>query len=578
MAQLQQQAFDKIASALGGLKPSSYFGAVFTLNKGKYNEQLAVGTSGGTQPLWKWLEKLSPDELAWIEANEKASNFNAVTEFIKITYAIEIGLVTVAEGEAYLATLNPTVSFGGSLTKYDKASAGVEIEGQQASTPSESPDKLDPVDEAQQVQAAIGAGPLAAASDPTIPFAIVVPDMPSNYDADEVQSALEDMAEQFQQLISAPQPTAAPNSIPGWALIAGSVPASKLDPITTNQQLLKYPAPEDSIELTIAPSSSVDRWAGSGQPQGPGRVWQVQSYKVPTGWTPTSGIVRYRIVVKGMQFGVMSIAQDEPWPVNGSILPDPLRGMSICYGSVLRGLPWFGSTPPRGIIMADYAGDPPASLVLNKRTGAPYEEEATAFFDTSPPTGFESMAVTPGSFIDPGSTDWNDYVGSPTPTYAESVSGFGFHLITGQEVEDVYSQLNGRPDSMFPHLGLAPCAPSIAIPNHLSAELEPLATVALVQSTSSGEFYSRTPDSIVDGGDVFCGAPFLWEDCAKLKASTGSFSLAVQVLPFRRFPTGFTNRSTWRFEADTPLEAWPLTGLKVIETGHRDWSVDILVV
>lgn len=398
---------------------------------------------------------------------------------------------------------------------------------------------------------------------PSLAVGLFIDPLPKSYSQDKVQAVLEALRDQIGAAIGelAGKLQFGPGSIPGSAISPGTLPPSAFNPTQLLKYVMRLPGPDEAIIIEIAPSQTMDRWVAGTTSRGPGRVWSVTGVKFPAGFKPKPGPTRYRLVVAGQRFSVMSLRLD---PTNDYSI-DPDVPFECRYGIVIEGIEHFLGRPPIAI-WALSKDDAPVSLasifdgggssgttifntnrLFHARAKATYQDSAFPSF-----TAFGS-----GAFL-PSAADWQE------------CEGFTFMLVTGETDEEVYQQMNTL-DCVGQSISREAHGPGASVPNGLT--VSPPAPPSVYtwdgQAGLNADFTAQADTASLVGADrVVQGVPFRYEDCARFVATSSRFSVVIQPSFFKSVAMA----GTW-----TTPEDWGNVGLVTSGSGVRDWAIDLLI-
>lgn len=505
------------------------------------------------------------------------------------------GTITEAEAAAFIDTKYHYVNVDGANFLWKPASVNAEGSGSGVTDVEE--EEAGPQEDGGENLAAKVANGSDAAPDLSIQFQADVgfelDQLPAQYNKGEVQDAIEGALEQVLDEIgniASGKLSFKPNSIPGTALIAGTIPPSKFNPLGFSQVFTAVPPPEEAAILTIARDPSNDRYLtrsdGSQTYVGPGRVWTVTNVFYPESFNPAALVKRYRILVDEASLGPLSCGLTEPVGTGALHAQQTSSDWECVYGMVLRGIPSLGKKPE--LIMAvDYVGDVPASLNSVFPSGVSYTNNSPRFlsnqaqqkFDTVPPLLYQrrydsALANGGKQYLDP------TYL---TPDYLDEIEGLVVQLVKGETAEQIFAELCGRPSPAWGELGGGPRGSETSAPGGIVAG-PPMRSIAV--DYNGGGWY-QSEGSMTDDKRISDGLPLRWGDLAPLRRSETSFSVSIQAWPPRVVPnvTGTVSGSGGNFiyslsptfsDCQRPAN-WPGVGIDLVSQGHRDFGIDILV-
>jgi len=297
----------------------------------------------------------------------------------------------------------------------------------------------------------------------------------------------------------------------------------------------------------------------------PQRVWRVDKATYPDGWEYTGGPVRYRVVFRGMKFGVMSTVGTP-------------GEMNVEYGIVLRDIPHPFGRPVEDITHCIPIGWTPtqSEAVDNDQTsdsgwGFSYDASwKSQLFDAddAAPTAGRAYDDWIGTEISPmletfgsGSSEWK-----PTSAELKECTGFTFMLVTGDTPRRVYQQMNSKPAfGAFIEGGAK--GPARSCPEGLSIESPAPGCAGSRSATSTMRARSRagTQNSDIQWR---IAVPFSYETCSSLRASDDAFTLVIQ-------PDLVHVETTTAVADVVDMSEY---GVRVVETNDRTLRIDIVVV
>lgn len=548
----------------------------------------------GRPDIPEWVQSLSD----WGATYGLATNKGFVKLYTQLSLLIQQGDITTRQASSYIQKHYQLEQLPDSgfwkldepTSKSDAATAHLAMDAVLSADAGKSIIESIPQD------VALGSG--SVAGDPstvgaaTIP-GISVPSIPSNAKAAQIQEALEQVASQANAALASLRGgniNFGTGSIPGSALIPGTVQASRLsrEAVSTVQRLI--PRVDEAVELRIAPDPSLDRWADSG----PGRVWRVQRVSYPAGYRRVAGPVRYRIKADPLRLSVCSYGLTNA--VSGfSIVPsssasgNPVLNWECVYGLIIRGLPVLNGVRPTQILSLTTSGDVESSLTVDPTVGGWVsgsaflaDPRAISKYVTTPPVAYAefydpALAVSGAQYLRP------TYA---TPNYPDQIQGLVAHLIRSDAAAGVFAELCGRPCPGTLSLGGAPMGVGVsAPPGYLApAILRPaLATITSGQQLvchslpGTGGAAEWTSANAADGG------PLDWDDCAALRQTDQSFTVSLQAYP-PRIVREANALGAWYYTQparpttpDMNPSNWPTSGLEIRSEGFRHLEFDLVV-
>lgn len=482
------------------------------------------------------------------------------------------GKVTDREALDYLRQTYPGISLGsasfGSSPAQTVAAQAVALNGAKLST---DPTKT-------TVSALLGGAAVGVAS-PT-PGLVSLPD---DYDAQEVATAISTATQGLSaqiQAVAAGGVQIPTGSLDGTAITPGTLPVTALSLPQAAAAFQSFPDRDQAITLTLSPSATFDRWTtatlGGNSYSGPGRIWRVDTYQLPANWKPTQGPTRYRILFKGLTFGVfcnrfldvLSNFHLESASQTGS-------RWEWTYGIIIKGIPHFFGREVDRILYSGFVGDVPVGLQAVKPSAASsawltnsrslFETEAEDDFDTTAPVLFVARQDTAIA-----STGWA-YPTKSSADYLKDLPGFQVSLITGRTVEDVYGELNGLASANNHYIGGSARGPLVTLPEGQDGRAVAPAGVLV----RNGNQATVRNDTLTSTDRIYEGIPVSYEDCGVLQANDVDFSVVVLASPrILSWSTTFSSSS----DNSMVAAGWHTTGFELDEQNHRDFGLDIVVI
>ena len=350
----------------------------------------------------------------------------------------------------------------------------------------------------------------------------------------------------------------AANSVPGDAIVPGTIDATRLNPFSFPARFSRKPGPDEALGLSFAPSTTMDRWVKGTNDEGPGRIRRVSRVSTPPGYQPGPGPTRYRIVRPNMKFGVMALRmRDDGTPTE----------CEIFFGVVLANIPHpLGRVPQ--LIETAWSGTAPSAFAL--RTNEPsqfqvwsntrlFHDRAKATYEDANFPFLTAFGDASDPLLYPLDTDWEDN------------QGITVQLITGTNADEVYRQLNTLPGRGVV-IGEPGEGPADSFPKGLP--ILPAATANVLRwdgDSPPGQLNWDHLDESTDlstQGRVAQGVPFAYEDCDRIKATDSTFSLLVKL----RFVKQKELNNNW-----ASPDQWHTIGVETVGGGQRDWGLDVII-
>lgn len=396
--------------------------------------------------------------------------------------------------------------------------------------------------------------------------------LPPRYSQESVQDVLQGIADQTNRSLSSLANggiSFQPNSLDGSVISPGSLPITALPARALQEAVQRFPGAGDAILIRHTPTTAIDRWVVSGTDMGPGRVVIAQE-TFQTGWIPTAGPIRYRVIQQGAKFGVMSLRL----PPDANLAVDYAPGFEVRYGVIIHKLPHYFGRPPAGILASAWVGEPPVALASQFENGGNsgllpstrrlFHDRAQATYQTATfpyVTTFGTEALFTPSAAEIGNT-----------------RGFRVSLISGRTAEEVYGELNTL-TCIGQDLGEEAMGTSVTAPNFFEAH--PPATPNVLTwngANNAGARYThRTQAEDLSTFDrLIQGVPFRYEDCQRFIATDEHFSV-VCMADTVKFNGPYTSPSTVPSGWAAP-HLWHKSGIQANGASPRDWAIDIIVV
>lgn len=547
MATLQPELFNKIAQWLNGIDNVSLYGLSFTGKDNPYTKVWKKGFAG---------TGLNYNEFVGTREGEAL-----VTNLLELKQLVKSGKITANEAVAYIGQrFEGRYRFSSEVFGSSQAAVQIAAAIDDRTVPG-TEEELRQKEEEQRNQLLLRQSQLHRqtsfqGSQLTIGR---IPDGPLQ--GRDVRNVLADLADQVSVQITSlrsGQINFAPNSINGEMLQPGSIAAEKLHLSSALNDLREWPGPDQAVLLEVARSPSLDRWSetgaipapgGSQVFRGPGRVWSVTGFRLPPGFLPKPGPMRYRIVQPGMEFGVCSVNASE----------------EIVYGMVLEGLPNFFGRPPSAILAAVSPFDECTRLVANTTIQTLYHGRAQGDFANQPPNLLEIYGKITGATY------------RPVTAELETFEGFHIGLITGNGPYEVYARLCGR--YLAANLsGIAgdPAPSMVSVPPGRLRRMRPLTRAIITDGANVVRDELVNPLVNPFTGTVRRGVPFTYNDCLALAPTVGPrgrFAVSIEVLMDVVAP----GTGVGLGDGANP-GVWWKNGVRVVEDNLRKAGVDIIVV
>ena len=208
------------------------------------------------------------------------------------------GSVSGAEADAFLNQKYPDQKWSGGRWGDQSTSTAEAEQVDKVTGPTGDPSNPTLAEQAVAVQTAAAGGGIAQSQAGTGINPIILDELPHRYDQHEVQEILDDLTGQISaslDSVSTGRIEYQANSIPGDALVPGSISSNRMDRRSIRQLTSQIPGPEDAIILETAISGGSDRWVDADEERGPGRILEVTRAILPRGFRPQSGPVRFRV-------------------------------------------------------------------------------------------------------------------------------------------------------------------------------------------------------------------------------------------------------------------------------------------
>lgn len=416
----------------------------------------------------------------------------------------------------------------------------------------------------------------------------VLDDLPEEYDQDSLHEVLRKAVDQIDRKIATVAQggvRVSEGSLSGSVLAAGSVGPDALDlSSTSGGGLSPFPDQDSTVILRIAPDPTRDRplstTISSVTYTGPGRIWRVTGVELPANFKPELGAVRYRILADQMQMGVMSCGWLDA-PVEQQQGSKLIMSRWYCeYGIVLVGIPNFLAAPPERVLYSTMPGWGISGLKAVNDSGTNgnisndrslYEPRATTVFSTSPVSVYEEMSDSNVAAAG------NTYPTTITTTYLDEIEEITFMLVTADDVDEAYAQMNGRPSGDYAMLGGnslgmaastragiqldSPCPANVAVDNG------PISVTVRTSSDHDGD------DKVVEG------VPFLYDDLGSMLRTKDTFAMVLRTWPPRVIPQWSGPVVLWTSATnDQRAATWHRSGVSLSTSNRRSVGLDVVVI
>jgi hypothetical protein len=597
---LQQEEYQEVAQLINSAIKSAFNGVTGTgldFNVDLNSFRSKGGTSKAQRKFIRFYD-LIKKEIGYDARIFNTLGVTAVYAIGAVRYLVQIGRITPEQAEGFLVTKYPEAGFTGGSFNDVRLLPGYEAQGDTKKSMAQGdPEEGTVVEKAKEVQDAVAearGGTLVPAVSPAGNLPIFLRQVPEEIPASqELQEVLDDLTRQVQLNISKVangRINLQPGSIDGSVIKPGTLAYSALDPIDAQSRLQEFPDPSQAILCRITPDPVLDVWAedednlqtATGQKfNGPRRVWRVSSFDVPSGFKPTLGPLRYRLIVDDVQFGMGSVRYTDPGVTNQH---------EIRYGIVIRGLPGFHGRPVDRILYCGYTGFSPSSLnyvsngvtVPDVSPDALFEKTAETKFRVNPPTMYTS-------FFD--ANVGGDLLEVPDQDYLDDIDGLTFMLVNGRTAEEVYAQLNSLPSVFNAHIGGKGAGPGDSCPSGLEITSLAGSSVTVISPSGLSTLLNRTFDgyTTVDplattafsltgaaAPVVVEGVPFLMRDCERMRITDERFAVQVMVWPPRTL-NYFVNANGALNYGRHPSH-WYTRGVRIDKQNDRQVAIDIVVV
>lgn len=362
--------------------------------------------------------------------------------------------------------------------------------------------------------------------------------LPREYDGSAVQSAIETLER----------------------LRAGLAPADGLAG-GVDGSFSTWPEPEEAVSLELTISSTMDRFVAGG----PARIWEARIAQASLSARVGLGPQRYRVVMDGQRFGVMSLRLPPDADMAATIVP----GILVQHGIIVSGIPHWLGRPPRRILSCESVGEAPTSFraLFNTGGGSTWNSGGTTRDFYWKRTHDEHLTLAPYPFASAFGSDATLQAGS---AQLRDTQGFTFQLVTGTEGGEVFRQLCSRA-CLGRSLRMDGHGPAASVPSGLVSEAPTVPTA--VDWLNPTSYTHRIEGYDLTTARVAQGIPFSYEDCRALAATDSTFSLVV--MPVGEKLVSQSPAPTY----GTPA-VWHQNGLVVQDSvaGRlRSWALDIIV-
>lgn len=506
------------------------------------------------------------DVVQGLPSQERAEIGNEAYQIIRLYLD---GRISGPEAEAYLLQKYPDYNWSaGRWGDQGVQQAEEQVSDDIAGLDDGAPDS--PIDGAAQIQevAAVagGAGVVTTELAPVSQAAPVIDELPEIYDSAEVgramSSATEQLAMQVEQLSRGVIRYSA-HSIPGGALQPGSVPLAAIQPGAFQDALNRFPGPEEAIKLDLIDSDGVDRWLvnSAGTIRGPGRVRTVRGVRYPdTGWTPTSGPRRYRVLAPGSRLTPLNTRLE-------LVAPNSAPRVHVDFGFVIHRIPHWFRRPPQGLLAMPWIGDPPVPFAYAASGLGSIWAIPQRLFHERAKAAYQDAVKTWGSAIGA------DTLFDPSAAAMGTATGFSAMLVTGETTEDVYEQMNSRSCDNGARLVTEGPGPVVATREGIAARSAAPPSLVTWDGDTGTPVYTHQHESAAGLGTstrVVQGVPFRYEDCQKMRANNTHFDLVVHLHMEQSLQVpnggGFAIPSEWGEH-----------GVRLDGGDDRTWGVDVIV-
>lgn len=322
----------------------------------------------------------------------------------------------------------------------------------------------------------------------------------------------------------------------------------------------RWPTEEEAIPLELTISSTMDRFVSGG----PARIWT--GTPRPTATSKMGpGAHRYRIVLNGQRFGVMSLRLPPDADMGATIVP----GILVQHGIVVAKIPHLLGRPPRRILSMESVGDSPTSFrtFFNTAGAAVWNSGGTTRDFYWKRSTDEHLTLSPYPFA---SAFGSDSTLQASTSQLRDLKGFTATLVSGLDGGQVFRQLCSR-SCLGRSLRMDGHGPSASVPSGLPVEAPTVPTA--VDWLSPTSYTHRVEGYDLTTARIAQGIPFSYEDCAALAADESTFSLVIQ-------PVGEKLVSQSPAPTYGTPAVWHQNGLVVEDSvaGRlRSWALDIIV-
>jgi len=410
--------------------------------------------------------------------------------------------------------------------------------------------------------------------------------LPTEYSKERVELAMrEGFASVDRRIDEVVRRRVSPGGVEFIGGVQGGAPgggASPPLPLTavTGSRLRALPAPDEVTTLSVRKDLQRDSWAtatigGIGY-TGPRRFWRVNA--VAGNQARGVASARYRIVADGMVLTPLSCRFLDQFSGFRLNLPVAQTGSrwEVLYGMVLFGVPnRLGRMPVRASV--DWGPNSPGSqeggnligseawLTNNK---AYFEAKALSHFGptaggkTSARATYDSAGIASGWMLP----------ATQTSAYMRSVEGFDVMVITADNIDQVYAQLNSRPSINLSFIGGR--SRGLAPPDREVESPFPANVAAIEDAT---QLTVRTEDTLVDTDEVVEGCPVRYDDCQALLPTSKTLAMVVMMRPARILTWGQVSTIFASPTDDLRPALWQTAGIKIASGTNRSTSFDIIL-
>ena len=527
------------------------------------------------QKIARWVTELNPDPVGRARGGQEfihsrykralskvglyevasGSGPGAVGDVWALNQLVLSGAIKKQEADAYLAQKYPGQEWAGA-----QWGGQADIEAQR---------RLSDAEATRLEGKPVAASPTRSGQTADSPEVRVDP-LPPRYSQEALQATLQEMADQTNRSLESLANGGVsfqPNSLDGGAIRPGSLPITALPARALQEAVQRFPGPDEAILLRHTPTTAIDRWVVSGADSGPGRVVIAQE-SFQSGWIPSAGPMRYRVVQQGTKFGIMSMRL----PPTADLAVDFAPGFEIRYGVIIHKIPHYFGRPPTTLLAAAWVGEAPVARASQFEDGGNstllpatrrlFHDRAQATYQTANFPFLTSFGT--------------DALLLPSAANMADCRGFSISLITGRTSEEVYGELNTL-TVLGQDLGEESHGPSVSIPDIFEAHPPATPNVLTWNGTTSGgaRYTHRTQaEDLSTFGKLIQGVPFRYEDCQRFIPTDEHFSLVcmTEVIRVNGPYTGGATPADW-----SAPHLWAKSGVQTNGTSPRDWALDIIV-